>query len=191
MIDWEAQWAQFAPGFKDGYLHINNLKLKPGPGFGDLSHPTTQLMCEGLDPLVIGKDVVDVGCGSGILGLVALSLKVKSLLGIDIDEGALEHAKANAKLNNFTARFEKSSEQITFPKRGVILLNMISSEQKRALQMMPKLMEMKGELLVSGLLESQQEAMKLFYESLGWTINEVKQKGDWIAMLLKKCSDKL
>ena len=44
MIDWNKQWEIHSPQFHEGYVHIDGLRLRPGPGFGDLSHPTTRIM---------------------------------------------------------------------------------------------------------------------------------------------------
>lgn len=63
-IDWHTQWEMFAENFYDGKAHIQigdkTLLLKPGAGFGDLSHPTTQLMVEMMQKYVPGEAVVDV-----------------------------------------------------------------------------------------------------------------------------------
>ena len=102
-------------GYRDGLLHIDlhdfshdmqpsfwpeALKLKPGPGFGDLSHPSTRLVLKLMAKRIEGKAVLDVGCGSGILALAALSMGAASVCGIDIDQEALMHAEVNARLND-------------------------------------------------------------------------------------------
>ncbi len=78
------------------------LLLKPGPGFGDLSHPTTSLMLKlmklNLASMQAGA-VLDVGSGSGILALAASLLGSGDVAGIDIDREANRHARKNARLN--------------------------------------------------------------------------------------------
>lgn len=139
MIDWTEQWELHAPNFKEGFAHIKlkeslSFKMKPGPGFGDLSHPTTQLMLQMLPEKVEGT-VIDVGCGCGVLSLAAKLLGADEVIGIDIDEGAIQHAKENASLNGLDCYFGKKLPSI--PKKPLILMNMISSEQKIAWKALP------------------------------------------------------
>src|SRR5882724_9121804 len=107
-IDWEQQWAQFSPGFRDGRAHIRlgsaTLQLKAGAGFGDFSHPTTRLVLDLMAPLVKDKIVFDIGCGSGILSIAALLLGAKQAYGIDIEEEAIKHSQENAAVNQVEAR---------------------------------------------------------------------------------------
>ena len=122
-VDWENQGALFAENFKDGKAHIDlqrfgtpaTLKLYPGPGFGDLSHPTTNLMLELMQGALTGQIALDIGCGSGILSLAALLMGAKKAYGVDIDAEALLHAEKNADLNGLIyasfSRFLPTSEQ--------------------------------------------------------------------------------
>jgi ribosomal protein L11 methyltransferase len=145
MIDWNEQWALHAPNFKKGLAHVHlkdyggpdkTYYMKPGPGFGDLSHPTTQLMLH-LMPSPITGQVIDVGCGSGVLSLAAKLRGAEEVYGIDCDEEALCHAKENAKLNQLHCTFGKCLEKkFDHP---LILMNMISSEQKCAWSALPPL----------------------------------------------------
>ena len=76
------------------------LRLDPGIAFGTGSHPTTKLSLAALEPYAkSGVKVLDLGCGSGILGIGALILGADSCLGCDIDPMASEAAMANAALN--------------------------------------------------------------------------------------------
>lgn len=148
MIDWNEQWALHAPTFKNGfaYVHLKNgasFRMKPGPGFGDLSHPTTRLMLEMLPEKIEGT-VIDVGCGSGVLSLAAKLLGANRVIGIDIDEGAIAHAKENAELNGLDCFFGKTIPEIK--ETPLILMNMISSEQKVAWKSLPSF---EGALLIT------------------------------------------
>lgn len=183
-IDWHAQWAQFAPGFKEGFLTLpiktkEPIRLMPGPGFGDLSHPTTQLMLDALYPLVVGKKVLDIGCGSGILTLASLAYGAIIAIGLDIEEEALIHAEQNARLNNLHPTFCHPSSTLSIFDEGVILMNMITSEQKRALEMLPQFSKMRGDLLLSGLLVKEKGPVISTYEALGWTYKNSRTKKGW------------
>ncbi len=155
MIDWNAQWELHAPNFLNGFAHVSlkdfggsdaRFKMAPGPGFGDLSHPTTQIVLT-LMPQIIEGPVIDVGCGSGVLSIAAKLSGAPEVMGIDIKREAIKHAKLNAALNNLECSFSKKLLQT--PKNPLILMNMISSEQSIAWNSFP---DFHGStLIVSGL----------------------------------------
>lgn len=183
-INWEAQWEMFAQNFYDGKAHIpvgdKTLLLKPGAGFGDLSHPTTQLMVEMMRERVVGEEVVDIGSGSGILTLAALLMGAKSALGIEIDEQAIEHARANAKLNGLKARFTKAMPK-NAPQNPIFLMNMILSEQR-----VVRPQHFQGKLwIISGILVSQKQAFFSQAKEWGWTVVREMQKPEWCGFIAK------
>lgn len=86
-----------------------NIELDPGMAFGTGSHPTTRLCLEWLcDAVTPGCSVLDYGCGSGILGIAAGLLGAGDVMGIDIDEKAVEAARDNAARNRVTMRLQHS-----------------------------------------------------------------------------------
>lgn len=86
-----------------------NIELDPGMAFGTGSHPTTQLCLEWLcDNITPGCSVLDYGCGSGILAIAAAKLGAGDVLGIDIDEKAVEAARDNAERNATSIRLQHS-----------------------------------------------------------------------------------
>ena len=117
-VNWEEQWKLHAPTFLDGKAIIDlsqfggtgQFSLFPGPGFGDLSHPTTNLMLSSMVKLqqqIEGSYVIDIGSGSGILSFAAKLLGAKEVYGVEIDETAILHARENAKKNNLEVTFTK------------------------------------------------------------------------------------
>jgi ribosomal protein L11 methyltransferase len=83
------------------------VELDPGGGFGTGEHPSTRLVVEELAGRITGGErVLDVGCGSGVLGLCALRLGASSMVGVDIDPHAIEATRRNAALNGFERRVE-------------------------------------------------------------------------------------
>ena len=116
--DWEREWMDNFHPMKFGERlwicpswcevldpEAVNVMLDPGLAFGTGTHPTTALCLTWLDGLdLVGKTVVDFGCGSGILSLAALKLGAKKVIGIDIDPQALQASKANAERNGVDDR---------------------------------------------------------------------------------------
>ena len=84
-----------------------NVMLDPGLAFGTGTHPTTALCMQWLDATIQPEQtVVDFGCGSGILGIAALKLGAKRVIGVDIDPQAIEASTANAKRNSVEGQIE-------------------------------------------------------------------------------------
>lgn len=199
-IDWQKQWENHGLNFRDGYVHIDlplaivpqwkELKLTPGAGFGDLSHPTTRLVLHMMNEDVHGKDVIDIGCGSGVLALCAVALGARHVYAIDIDEVALQHSAENALLNEM-------NDQITFSlpenfsysqqtKDIMILINMIMSEQKEAWESLASLHPIKGTCLASGILAEQKHEYIDWMTSFGWQLKEEHQEDGWIGLKFKR-----
>ena len=190
-IDWEEQWRNFAPSFYDGVSHIDlspyacngsfELLLKPGGGFGDLSHPTTRLSLKLMAPLIKETTVVDIGCGSGILMLSALLMGAKIAIGIDIDEAALEHAQANAQLNHLEKKaiFVKQANRFRYKTPLVLVMNMIFSEQKVAWGSQATLHRQMANVVTSGILTEQREAYLAWTSQIGWKLLKEEAEEQW------------
>ncbi len=198
-IDWQKQWADFAPRFHDGLAHIDLntlggpvLLLKPGPGFGDLSHPTTRLVLALMAPHVKDKIVFDIGCGSGILSIAAILLGAKQAYGIDIDEDAVAHSQENATVNKVEAKTNFSSTiapEWVSDEPLVIVMNMIESEQTAAWQSIPALHSKKAIIITSGLLSSQREHYLQLAKSWGWRLLEESEEEGWIGFIFSQHTD--
>jgi len=187
MIDWNEQWAHFAPNFENGYASValengQNVRLKAGPGFGDGSHPTTKLVLELMPPYIRGKNVVDLGCGTGILSIAASHLGARRVLGIDICNESLAHAQENAHLNGLKLNFSKI---LTEDLWEVILLNMISSEQKMAWSEQQALRNFQGLVISSGVLSTQRDNYLAQVSQRGWECLGVKEKDGWLGFIFQ------
>lgn len=185
-INWEEQWALFAENFYDGKAHINlgekTLLLLPGPGFGDLSHPTTALMLEMMRDCVLGNQILDIGTGSGILALAALLLGANSAYGIDIDPDALVHAEKNNILNGLNARFSQALPKRLSP--SIVLMNMILSEQRAVFS--HKANQSAKLWITSGILASQENEYLKQASDWGWRLISKLQKSEWLGFIFEK-----
>ena len=190
-IDWHDQWQQHAYGFKDGHAHIHfkelglknegSIVLAPGPGFGDLSHPTTHLVLSMMSPYVCDKEVLDVGSGSGILSLAAARFGAKSVFGIDIDDAAILHATQNASLNNLSKLCTFGKKQKKEP--AIMLMNMIRSEQKVAYK---SLKHKNFEIAcTSGVLAEERELYLKETASWGWKLLDIQEKDGWLGFVFR------
>jgi len=188
-VDWNQQWEAHAPGYEEGFITIpisgcEEVRLRPGPGFGDLSHPSTCVMLEMMRDIVAGRSVVDVGCGSGILSLCAAALGSTEVYGIDIDSEALLHAEDNRRHNRMkNVRFSFPDELLFVPANPVILMNMIQSEQTAAWESLSQLHRLKATIITSGVLPKDRKKYLEQAESWNWTLKRSVEKEGWLGFI--------
>lgn len=182
-IDWERQWEIHCPFFIEGEARIplgrEILRLRSGPGFGDLSHLTTRLMLGMMPSFVKGRVLIDIGCGSGVLGLAGLLMGAERVYAIDIDPEAIEHARENSRINGLESKISIRKSLPPIPTGSLILINMILSEQKEVLALYPFLREFPA--LQSGyLLEQRDQASALFHGQVAHEREEEGWMGSYI-----------
>lgn len=162
------------------------LELDPGLAFGTGSHPTTRLCMEWLEAHAPQDlSVLDYGCGSGILAMVAKKLNARSVVGVDIDPQAIESALANAERNHCEIEFVLPKEfGINYPvtqKFDVVVANILSSPLKLMAPMLSGRVAAGGALILSGVLSRQAEevaaAYAPFIELTVWAEHE-----GWVAL---------
>ncbi|MBS0655280.1 MAG: 50S ribosomal protein L11 methyltransferase [Verrucomicrobia bacterium] len=191
-VDWEKEWEKHAPHFSDGKVRLDlspygtncELLLAPGAGFGELSHPTTRLVLELMKGQILGKTVIDIGSGSGILALAAKALGAKRVIGIDIDREANRHAAENAALNALDVSFyHPDTMDVQLEDEAiVVLMNMITSEQQVAWKAFSKDRPIRGIALTSGVLSEQEEDYRKLAANWGWTINQIIEEDEWLGI---------
>jgi ribosomal protein L11 methyltransferase len=192
-IDWQSQWEIHGQDFHDGYVHVeineSKLKLRPGPGFGNLSHPTTKLVLELMKDHVKNQDVLDIGTGSGILALAAVALGAKKVYALDIDPEAIKHAKENASINQMNDKILFDTKLKSFKSLScVVLMNMIWSEQIEAWKSVSSLHQIPGQTLVSGILKEERDLYLQLTKSWGWQlVDEVELEG-WLGFRFNRLS---
>jgi ribosomal protein L11 methyltransferase len=139
------------------------LELDPGLAFGTGSHPTTRLCMEWLEAHPApGKTVLDYGCGSGILAMVARKLGAGAVAGVDIDPQAIESARDNA-VRNQVAEIEYflpdgfAESAHANARFDIVVANILSSPLKLMAPMLSGRVADGGSLILSGVLARQAE----------------------------------
>lgn len=190
-INWEEQWKTFSPFAEaDGNEVSCSLKafggpdrmlsLVPGPGFGDLSHPTTQLM---LQLLCVEKNltsVVDVGCGSGVLSVAALLLGASHIYAFDIDEEASIHTQNNLERHESSCEYFCDTAPPSLIADSLVLCNMTFGEMKIALK---SLNTSSCRFFFSGIRVEQREEFLLFLQERGLTAVKEDTLDQWMSFI--------
>lgn len=147
--------------------NIPTLILDPGLAFGTGSHPTTSLCIEWLaENDVTGKVVIDYGCGSGILAMVAALLGAKKVYAVDIDGQALKAARENINRNKLTEKIIVSHvDGLSLPVADILVANILMNPLKDLTEIFSTLVKPGGNLVLSGLLHVQAEECLAAYAS--------------------------
>jgi ribosomal protein L11 methyltransferase len=165
------------------------LALDPGMAFGTGLHPTTRLCLAAVEHLadrtsLAGRRVLDVGCGSGILGIAALKLGGASVLGVDTDPIAIEATTANARRNRVLRRL--STRRGTLPTGeppfDVVLANLIAGLLISLATSLRDELRPGGELLASGIFIDREPEVRAAFESSGLDVVDRSDEGEWVAL---------
>jgi ribosomal protein L11 methyltransferase len=198
--DWEREWMDnfhpmkfgdrlwICPSWRDvPDPDAVNVMLDPGLAFGTGTHPTTALCLTWLDGLdLVGKTVVDFGCGSGILSLAALKLGAKKVIGIDIDPQALQASKANAERNGIEDRLAlflpKDQPNL---KADVVVANILAGPLRELAPTIIEFVAPNGQLALSGVLEEQANELQNIYGQ--WCeMDAIAVQDEWVRLSGKK-----
>ena len=159
-----------------------NLLLDPGLAFGTGTHPTTALCLEWLDgqPLQ-GCDVLDFGCGSGILAIAALLLGARHAVGTDIDVQALEASRDNAGRNGIAeAAFPLYlPEDLPAQQADVLVANILAGPLVSLASQLSTLVKPGGRLALSGILAEQGEEVAAAYAA-DFDLDPIANRDGWV-----------
>jgi len=160
------------------------LVIAPGQAFGTGGHATTRLALAGLDALpadaLRGTQVLDVGCGSGVLALAALALGAARATGCDLDPLATEAAALAARENGFAAQTQwvTGSTAALADHYDGIVANLIRSELTPLLGDFARLAKPGAWLVLAGLLVSEREGMRAELARVGFAVTAEREKTD-------------
>lgn len=156
------------------------IELDPGLAFGTGTHPTTALCLEWLDSAdVAGKQVIDYGCGSGILAIAAAKLGATLVSAVDIDPQALLATRDNAERNGVAQLIEPQLvEGVSLAPTDILLANILAGPLESLAPTFAALVRAGGRLVLSGILRNQAEAVASRYAAW-FDIAPVVVRDDW------------
>ena len=165
------------------------IEIDPGMAFGTGTHETTSLCVKMLEKYQKkDDDVLDVGCGSGILSIAAALLGANDVLGVDVDPIAVEVADENIRLNKVEnvakAQFGDLTKGIDY-KADVVVANLMADLVMMLAEDVAKHMKENAFFISSGILVEKEETVSDHLKRLGFNIVEVVRDGGWCAIVAK------
>ncbi|MDR3022348.1 MAG: 50S ribosomal protein L11 methyltransferase [Clostridiales bacterium] len=179
------------PEWNDSKFDKPTVKLQLAAAFGTGQHQTTRMCIEALQSHLGQKSVVaDVGCGSGILGLVALSLGAKFVKFCDIDTQSTSVTQYNLNLNQVdTSLYQVCSSNLLHDdkkKYDLIIANLTASTLIQFADSAKENMHAHSQLIVSGIILDRLDELKAVYKSKMYNLIDTKIADDWALCIFKK-----
>jgi ribosomal protein L11 methyltransferase len=165
------------------------LVIEPKMAFGTGNHETTTLVAEQILNMDLkGKTVLDMGCGTGILGMLASLKGAKHITAIDIDSWSFESTVENARLNNILNLEAKLGDASLLGAESfeVIFANIHKNVIINDLPVYESVLQSGGNLYLSGFYTHDMPDIKAKAESLGLTVNGFQEKNNWVVYSFAK-----
>lgn len=179
-------WREYEP--EEGE-HV--IELDPGRAFGTGSHPTTSICMKLMEEEnMSGLSVLDVGTGSGILMVAAALLGAERVVGVDIDELAVEVAEENLLLNNIPAEsFEVHKGDLINTlgdeKFDIVVANILADVLLILMQDISKVVKKGGKIILSGIVDEKEHLVVQEIKRLGYEILEVRADREWRGIIVQ------
>lgn len=208
--DWNEQWEQ--EGFEPIIVGNNRLAIHDGRhlpsqpadisveidarlAFGTGTHETTQMICEWmLDMPMKGLRVMDAGCGTGILGIVALKLKASHVTSYDIDEWSSDNTRHNAVINRVDSQLSVycGDASLLDSKTADYDLVLANINRNILLNDMPRfcqIMKQDAKLILSGFYTEDIPLLEARGKELGLTLTGAKNRDKWASIIMQRVNN--
>ena len=167
------------------------LSIDPGMAFGTGGHDTTRLVLETMERYITdGVDVLDVGCGSGILSIAALLLGAGTATGVDIDPLAVKTAVENGELNGFSApqyrMMQGDLATAVTGRYGVVVANIVADAIIMLSKDASRFMAEGGVYIVSGIIDTREQDVLQALDACGLTVKERRESGGWLCLVCER-----
>jgi ribosomal protein L11 methyltransferase len=175
------------------------IEIDPGTAFGTGSHETTQLCIRALQKYIRpGDAVLDIGTGSGILGIAAIKLGAKRAFGTDLDENAVSAAIENVEVNHIPSEQfpivtgnildeEAIQNQAGLGTYDLVVANILAPVIILLTGEADRHLKPGGIFITSGIIDMKEEAVKeAFAKHPVWEILETTHQGEWVSIVARK-----
>lgn len=182
------KWINY-PKQDDEYI----VKLDPGMAFGTGSHESTFMCLSLLNEIEVkDKTVIDVGTGSGILGIASAVMGARSVEAYDIDDIAVDAARENASLNDIAKVFSADNANLidkTNNKFDIALANITADILIDLSKSISEYLNKNGKLIISGVIATRKDSVINAFKSKGFSVVKEMAMNDWRAYLMEKNGD--
>lgn len=211
-VDWVNNWKQYFHQFYiDDILVIpswENVEAKdsdkmvihidPGTAFGTGMHETTQLCIRQLKKYVTeDTEILDVGCGSGILGMLALKFGAKHSVGTDLDPCAIDATYENMDNNGISRdQYEvmigniiddkEVQDKVGYEKYDIVAANILADVLVPLTPVIMHQLKKGGIYITSGIIEDKEEVVVEAVKKAGLEVLEVNHQGEWVSVTARK-----
>ena len=177
------------------YKNKKVIKIDPGAAFGTGSHPTTSLCLEELEKISLSsKKILDIGSGSGILSIAAKCFGANEIYALDNDYLAINSTEFNFRLNfgtlddlkTYLGPFDSLVSKYTLKNFDFILCNILAEVIKGIIPDIRNCLKIDGEVILSGILNSQKDEIIKLLKASNLRINDVSSKKDWVCITAHK-----
>ena len=210
--DWINNWKQFFKSFtvddivikptwekiKEEYNDRLVIEIDPGIAFGTGMHETTQLCIRQLKKYVKGNNnILDIGCGSGILSIVSLKLGAGKAVGIDIDENAVTASYENMEVNKIDKSLcriyagniledKELQDKAGYKCYDIVVANILADVLVPLTDIVPKHLKKGGYFITSGIIDiKENEVAEAIKKNGNFEIVEITRQNDWSSITAK------
>jgi len=182
---------RYTPSSRDIVIEID-----PGMAFGTGQHASTRMCIEALEDIIMNDRsinewmVLDVGCGTGILGITAAKMGAQDVICLDIDRKAVEIAAENAKINNVQTSLRtvnKNAAAIDKP-RNLIIANLTTNLLLSLREHLAQLLLPNGYMIISGIVEQDAQKIEQEFSAPPLTLHRTITEKEWVCYVLQKKS---
>ena len=211
-VDWVNNWKQYFHQFYvDDVLIIPSweevkpededkmiIHIDPGTAFGTGMHETTQLCIHQIRKYVTpDTTILDVGCGSGILGMLALKFGAKYSVGTDLDPCAIDATHENMEVNGLTKdQYEvmigniiddkEIQDKVGYEKYDIVAANILADVLVSLTPVIVNQMKKGGIYITSGIIDDKEETVVNAVKAAGFEVLEVTYQGEWVSVTARK-----
>ena len=188
-------WEEIKEEDKDKFI----IEIDPGVSFGTGKHETTQLCIKQLLKYVRGNNpkVLDVGCGSGILSIVALKLGAREVVGTDLDADCMISTRDNMIVNKLDEKLGtfyignliddvELQEKVGAEEYEVVVANILADVIIPMAPVIPARLKKGGYFITSGIIDFKENEVRQAIEAAGLEIVEINHQGEWVNITGRK-----
>ena len=213
--DWINNWKKYFSSFTIGDILIKPtwedvkpedadkfmIEIDPGISFGTGKHETTQLCIKQLIKYIEGAKeaptVLDVGCGSGILSIVALKLGAKEVVGTDLDADCMISTRDNMQVNHLDEKLgtfyvgnliddTELQKKVGTEKYDIVVANILADVIIPMAPVIPDRLKEGGYFITSGIIDFKENEVKEAIEAAGLKVIEINHQGEWVNITAQK-----